>query len=184
MTLTRAHALHGTRLLRYGLMVATLALYAGARTNLALAQGHSHEAHGEHGDHGDHGDHDDWRGDDHHNWEEHDGPGNHGRGHAYGHYKHPGYRFSDEDRVYFRQYYPDAERYRYLRDRERYFEGERLEGDWREHFRPIPVVVYRELPPPPLGYVFGYSDGYAVAYNPTTRIIADVIDLAGAVSRH
>jgi Ni/Co efflux regulator RcnB len=150
---------------------------------MAAALDHDHGDHDKHG----HGEDDDRRGDDHHNWEDrgdHDGPGNHGQGHAYGHYKHAEYRFRDEDRDRFRGYFPDAERYRYLRDRQHYYEGERLEGEWREHFRPVPVVVIRQLPPPPPGYVFGYSDGYAVAYNPTTRVIADVIDLAGALTHH
>jgi len=171
------------RLFGCGLLLASFAMYAGARPALAAVLDHDHGDHERHG----HGDDDERRGDDHHNWEDrdaHDGPGEHGRGHAYGHYKHAGYRFRDEDRDHFREYFPDAERYRYLRDRQRYYEGERLEGEWREHFRPIPVVVIRQLPPPPPGYVFGYSDGYAVAYNPTTRVIADVIDLAGALTHH
>jgi hypothetical protein len=44
--------------------------------------------------------------------------------------------------------------------------------------RPVPAAVIRELAPPPPGYVFGYIDGYCVVYNPTTLLIADVIDLA------
>lgn len=174
------------RLLQCAMLAAMLGVYGGVRVAHAAAPDHDHGDHGNHGHHGDddeQGDHD-WRGDDHHNWDDREGPGKHGRGHAYGHYKHPGYHFRDDDVVYFRGYYPDAERYRYLRDRQRYYEGEMLEGDWREHIRPVPVVIVRELPPPPPGYVFGYSDGYAVAYNPTTRIIADVIDLAGAISHH
>lgn len=182
------------KLLPCGLLLGTL-LYIAASPNVAAAAPVLPAAldHGDHGDHGDRGDHgrhgndEERRGDDRHNWEDrddHEGPGEHGRGHAYGHYKHADYRFRDDDRVYFREYFPDAERYRYLRDRQRYYEGERLEGEWRQHFRPVPVVVIRELPPPPPGYVFGYSDGYAVAYNPTTRVIADVIDLAGALTHH
>jgi Ni/Co efflux regulator RcnB len=168
-----------TRWLGCGLLLACLAIYGAERPVLALD--HDHDDHGRHGHDGD----DERRGDDHHNFEDRDeGPGEHGRGHAYGHYKHEDYRFRDQDRAYFRDYYADADRYRNLRDRQRYYEGARLEGDWRQHFRPIPVVVVRQLPPPPPGYVFGYSDGYAVAYNPTTRVIADVIDLAGALAHH
>lgn len=29
--------------------------------------------------------------------------------------------------------------------------------------------------------MYGYYDGYMVAYNPTTRIIADVMDLVSAL---
>ena len=43
---------------------------------------------------------------------------------------------------------------------------------------------YRDMPPPPPGYRFGYYDGYVVAYNPTTQIVADVLDLVGAAINH
>ena len=56
--------------------------------------------------------------------------------------------------------------------------GGHLPGDWHGRMRPVPVDVIRELPPAPPGYVFGYIDGYCVVYNPTTLLIADVIDLA------
>ena len=42
-------------------------------------------------------------------------------------------------------------------------------------FRGMSIVSSLRLRP---AYVFGYMDGYAVAYNPTTQIIADVLDLA------
>ena len=96
------------------------------------------------------------------------------------HYDHPAYHFRTEDRDRMYAHYRDADRWRDRRDRHEYYEGQRLEGDWRSRMRPIPAQYYRELPPPPPGYRFGYSDGYAVAYNPTTRIVADVIDLAAA----
>jgi hypothetical protein len=38
------------------------------------------------------------------------------------------------------------------------------------------------VPPPPPGYQYGYYDGYVVAYDPTTRIIADVLDLVTAAT--
>ena len=44
----------------------------------------------------------------------------------------------------------------------------------------VPSSYYRTLPPPPPGYRMGYYDGYVVAYNPTTQIIADVLDLVDA----
>lgn len=91
--------------------------------------------------------------------------------------------FRDEDRAHFYTYYrQDADR-------------------WRGHRRPV-FVVGRPIgrtyvvqavpqaywvnvtPPPPPGYQYGYSEGYVVAYNPTTRVIADVLDLvAVATSR-
>jgi hypothetical protein len=38
------------------------------------------------------------------------------------------------------------------------------------------------VPPPPPGYRYGYAGGYVVAYNPTTRMIADVMDLIGTAA--
>ncbi len=99
------------------------------------------------------------------------------------HYDHPQYHFRTEDGERLASRYNDSAQWRDRRDRHEYYEGQRLEGDWQTRIRPVPQEYYRELPPPPPGYVFGYSDGYAVAYNPTTRIVADVIDLAAAATR-
>jgi hypothetical protein len=41
----------------------------------------------------------------------------------------------------------------------------------------VPRSYWGGTPPPP-GYTYGYYDGYVVSYNPATRIIADVLDLA------
>jgi len=48
----------------------------------------------------------------------------------------------------------------------------------------VPQAYYQGVPPPPPGYRYGYSDGYVVAYDPTTRIVADVLDLVGAAVGH
>jgi hypothetical protein len=45
----------------------------------------------------------------------------------------------------------------------------------------VPQAYWQNVPPPP-GYQYGYYDGYVVAYNPTTRIIADVMDLVTAAA--
>jgi len=45
--------------------------------------------------------------------------------------------------------------------------------------RAVPQIYWQGAPPPP-GYQYGYYDGYVVAYNPTTRIVADVLDLVTA----
>lgn len=90
------------------------------------------------------------------------------------------YRFQDEDRGRFYAYYrSDADR-------------------WRGHKRPVfvtgraipstyvvqvvPQTYWVGAPPPPPGYQYGYYGGYVVAYDPTTRIIADVLDLVGAAT--
>jgi hypothetical protein len=48
----------------------------------------------------------------------------------------------------------------------------------------VPRSYWESVPPPPPGYQYGYSDGYVVAYDPTTRIVADVLDLVSAAVSH
>ncbi len=60
--------------------------------------------------------------------------------------------------------------------------GERLPNGVR--LKSVPTSYYRNLPPPPPGYRFGYYDGYVVAYDPTTQIVADVLDLVNAAVNH
>lgn len=49
------------------------------------------------------------------------------------------------------------------------------------YIQPVPSSYWAGMPPPPPGYMYGYYDGYMVAYDPTTRIIADVMDLVSAL---
>jgi hypothetical protein len=84
-------------------------------------------------------------------------------------------------------------------DRGRFYAHYRSDADqWRGRRRPVFVtgrVVPREYviqtvpqtywvgaPPPPPGYQYGYYGGYVVAYNPATRIVADVLDLVAAAT--
>ena len=84
-------------------------------------------------------------------------------------------------------------------DRGRFYAHYRSDADqWRGRRRPVFVTgraIPREYvvvtvpqsywvgaPPPPPGYQYGYYGGYVVAYDPTTRIIGDVLDLVGAVT--
>jgi Ni/Co efflux regulator RcnB len=62
--------------------------------------------------------------------------------------------------------------------------GERLPNEFRGHLRAVPQSYYRYVPAPPPGYRLGYYDGYVVAYNPTTQIVADVLDLMNAAVHH
>ena len=48
----------------------------------------------------------------------------------------------------------------------------------------VPESYWVGAPPPPPGYQYGYYGGYVVAYNPTTRIVGDVLDLVGAMTGH
>jgi hypothetical protein len=43
--------------------------------------------------------------------------------------------------------------------------------------RTVPQSYWVGALPPPPGYQYGYYGGYVVAYDPTTRIVADVLDL-------
>ena len=90
------------------------------------------------------------------------------------------YHFRAEDRDHFRPHYEkDVRKWSQHSDRRHQFRaGERLPSGVR--LRAVPSSYYRTLPPPPRGYRFGYYDGYVVAYNPTTQIVADVLDLVNA----
>jgi len=92
------------------------------------------------------------------------------------------YHFRTEDREHFRSHYQkDVNQWRRHPDRRHAFRaGERLPSGVR--LKSVPSSYYRTLPPPPPGYRFGYYDGYVVAYNPTTQIIADVLDLVDAAA--
>lgn len=92
------------------------------------------------------------------------------------------YHFRAEDREHFRPHYEkDIRRWRDHADRRHTFRaGERLPAGVR--LKSVPSSYYRTLPPPPPGYRFGYYDGYVVAYDPTTQIVADVLDLVDAAA--
>jgi Ni/Co efflux regulator RcnB len=87
------------------------------------------------------------------------------------------YHFRQEDGAKLRQHYKNIEHVD-VSHRPQYVAGGRLPADWHHRLHPVPAAIIRELPPPPPGYVFGYMDGYCVVYDPTTLLIADVIDLA------
>ena len=92
------------------------------------------------------------------------------------------FRFRDQDRDQFRSHYrKDVDRWRSRpQGRPMFTRGQRIPPNYR--FRAVPSSYYRNMPPPPPGYQYGYYDGYVVAYDPTTRIIADVLDLVGAIA--
>jgi Ni/Co efflux regulator RcnB len=110
-------------------------------------------------------------GSDHDHYDNHDNHDNH---HG------QDFHFRDEDRGHFVQHYQkDVDRWRHNpHGRPHFVRGERIPGSYR--FQPVPRAYYSEVPPPPPGYQYGYYDGYVVAYDPTTRVVADVLDLVGA----
>lgn len=93
----------------------------------------------------------------------------------------PDWRFRGDERDRFRGYYAnDVRRWERNRRRPRFYAGYAIPRSYR--VQPVPPAYYNGLQPPPPGYQYGYYDGYVVAYNPTTRIIADVMDLVGAIA--
>ena len=93
------------------------------------------------------------------------------------------FHFRDQDRARFQPHYrKDVDRWRSRpQGRPRFSRGQRIPNNIR--FQPVPRSYWAGVPAPPPGYQYGYYDGYVVAYNPTTRIIADVLDLVAAASR-
>jgi hypothetical protein len=91
------------------------------------------------------------------------------------------FHFRDEDRGHFYAHYrEDADRWR-GHHRPVFVPGHYVPQSY--YVRPVPQSYWvGAVPAPPPGYSYGYYQGYVVAYNPTTRIIADVIDIVGAAT--
>jgi len=92
------------------------------------------------------------------------------------------FHFRDQDRQQLQSHYKgDVNRYHsHPEGRQQFERGQRAPDN--VHFQPVPSSYRRGMPAPPAGYRYGYSNGYVVAYNPTTRIIADTIDLVDAAT--
>lgn len=162
-------------------LVPVLAITVG----LAVAQGQDHDDHGHgHDDHGDHGHGHDDHGDRGHGYDNHGHDHyDNGHGHAYGReYRGEDFHFHGDERERFApHYYRDIDHWRrYPGARPRFYAGYYIPRTYV--IQPVPPAYYVGMPPPPPGYGYGYYDGYVVAYNPTTRIIGDVIDLVGAAT--
>jgi hypothetical protein len=92
------------------------------------------------------------------------------------------YHFHGDDRGRFYAHYrSDADKWRYRR-RPVFVTGRVVPREYV--IQPVPQTYWVSEPPPPPGYQYGYYGGYVVAYNPTTRIVADVLDLVGAATGH
>jgi Ni/Co efflux regulator RcnB len=136
-------------------MVPVLAAAMGA--GAAQAQPGRNPGHGNQGYHANNGNH-----------------GNHGNPNDF--------HFRDQDRGHFAVHYrSDINRWRRRpQARPHFVRGQRIPNNYR--LRVVPQAYYASVPPPPPGYQYGYYDGYVVAYDPTTRIIADVLDLVTAAT--
>jgi hypothetical protein len=95
--------------------------------------------------------------------------------------KYGNFRFRDQDRrEFYAHYRGDADRWRGHR-RPVFVPGEVIARTY--YVQPVPRTYWVNVaPPPPPGYQYGYYEGYVVAYDPTTRVIADVLDLVAAAS--
>lgn len=91
--------------------------------------------------------------------------------------------FRDQDRSNFYAHYRrDADRWRGHR-RPVFVPGQVIERTY--YVQPVPRTYWVGVaPPPPPGYQYGYYEGYVVAYNPTTRVVGDVLDLVAAATGH
>jgi Ni/Co efflux regulator RcnB len=90
---------------------------------------------------------------------------------------HPDFHFQDQHRSAFQQHYQgDAAKWNNKPNRAHFEAGQAIPRNYA--VQAVPSSYYRGAPPPPAGYRYGYYQGYVVAYNPTSRIIADVLDLA------
>lgn len=92
------------------------------------------------------------------------------------------FHFQDQHRQQFQQHYQkDANKWqKHPEKRPQFQRGQQIPANYR--IQAVPSSYYRGAAPPPPGYRYGYYDGYVVAYNPTTRIIGDVLDLVNAAS--
>jgi hypothetical protein len=118
--------------------------------------------------------------------EEHDkgnggrGKGHHGREDRYER-PHESKFFRPSDRTVILNYYGGPRRLPpgLARRLER---GGSLPPGWERRFRPMPVVLVRELPPPCPTCSMGIIDNCAVVYDRRTRIILDVMALVGDIA--
>lgn len=68
--------------------------------------------------------------------------------------------------------------------RKKYRRTGKLPPGWQKKLQPFPPELVRVLPPPPPNCDRGYIDGFAVVYDRRTRIIIDMLDIAGAIAGH
>ena len=82
--------------------------------------------------------------------------------------------FESNDRSNLQQHYQSSARtWANKPNRPSFSQGQAIPRNYR--MQSVPASYWHGAPPPS-GYSYGYYDGYVVSYNPTTRIIADVLD--------
>ncbi|MDE1178093.1 MAG: hypothetical protein PW789_16065 [Edaphobacter sp.] len=150
--------------------VLTFGLVLAASSGVAVAQGPpGHDYH--------HDDHHDNHYNDHHDNHYNNRYNNHHDNH---YNSHNDWRFQNNHRDQFYSHYRnDAMRWR-GRQRPNFYRGQVIPRGYS--IQVVPPSYWRGAPPPPPGYQYGYYDGYVVAYDPTTRIVADVMDMVAAAT--
>ncbi|HEX4155471.1 MAG TPA: hypothetical protein VHY48_07660 [Acidobacteriaceae bacterium] len=89
---------------------------------------------------------------------------------------HGGQHFRDQDRSHLQQHYgTQAHQWANRSNRPHFAVGAAIPRTY--HLQPVPSTYWEGNPPPP-GCNYAYYDGYVVCYNPATRVINDLIDLA------
>ena len=96
--------------------------------------------------------------------------------------KYDDWRFRGEDREHFYKYYQHDANHWKGKKRAVFVRGEAIPRGYT--IQAVPRSYWESVPPPPPGYQYGYSDGYVVAYDPTTRVVADVLDLVNVAVNH
>jgi hypothetical protein len=94
--------------------------------------------------------------------------------------KYDDWRFRQEDRDHFYSHYRQDVQHWRGKKRPHLTRGQVIPRGYS--VRPVPQAYWQNVPPPPPGYQYGYYEGYVVSYDPTTRIIADVLDLVSAAT--
>jgi hypothetical protein len=90
----------------------------------------------------------------------------------------PHYNFGDGGNGFRLRRYFNSDMARINRARRPHFlAGGYFPRQYVTYLQPIPPDVLGYLPPVPPGYAIGYYDGYTVVYDPTTYLIASVLDL-------
>ena len=90
----------------------------------------------------------------------------------------PHYNFGDGGNGFRLRRYFNSDMARINRARRPHFlAGGYFPHQYVTYLQPIPPDVLGYLPPIPPGYAIGYYDGYTVVYDPTTYLIASVLDL-------
>ena len=90
----------------------------------------------------------------------------------------PQYSFGDGGNGFRLRRYFNADMGRLNRNRRhRFLVGGYFPRQYVTYLQPIPPDIMGYLPPVPPGYALGYYDGYTVVYDPTTYLIASVLDL-------